>query len=100
MSTEHVQYSRRKIERRVDDWKPMHGMDRRVYEDQSYYGVERRKEKRRRAQERRGYTYGGPEWRSRERRRVKERRGQFYGGPERRRSERRMSRDRRKHRSN
>ncbi len=95
MRIEHTKQNRRKIERRTDDWKPMRGMDRRIYEEENYNDVEQRFEIRRRLNERRMYIYTLPERRNVSRRRASERRGRVYYGTERRQSDRRVTNDRR-----
>ena len=95
MGIDIVQYSRRKMERRINDWKPMPGMDRRAGLDENYSGVEQRIEIRRRLNDRRGYIYSLPERRNANKRRATERRGRVYSGAERRQSDRRNVNDRR-----
>ena len=75
MRIEHTKQNRRNIERRISDWKPMRGMDRRTCEDENYSGVEQRIEIGRRLNDRRGYIYTVSERRSVNRRRATERRG-------------------------
>lgn len=95
MDLDFVQYSRRKIERRINDWRPMAGMDRRTCVDENYSGAEQRIEFRRRLNDRRGYLYSLPERRSVNKRRATERRGRVYYGTERRQRDRRNVNDRR-----
>ncbi len=95
MRIEQIKQNRRKIERRIDDWKPMRGMDRRTCEDINYSGVEQRIEIGRRLNERRMCIYTLPERRNVSSRRATERRGRVYYGTERRRRDRRFSDDRR-----
>ncbi len=95
MRIEQIKQNRRKLERRIDDWKPMRGMDRRTCEDENYSRVEQRIEIGRRLNERRGYIYTLPERRNVSRRRATERRGRVYYGAERRQRDRRFAHDRR-----
>lgn len=96
MRIEHIKQIRREIERRIDDWKPMRGIDRRTCMDENYSGVEQRIEIRRRLNERRGCIYTLPERRNASSRRVTERRGRVYYGTEQRQCDRRIVNDRRK----
>ncbi len=95
MRIEQSKQNRRKIERRTDDWKPMRGMDRRIYEKEYYRGVELRIESRRGFSERRNRIYTLPERRNESRRKASERRGQVYYNTERRQRDRRITNDRR-----
>ncbi len=96
MRTEQIKQNRRKIERRIGDWKPMPGIDRRTCIDEYYSDAKQRIEIRRRLNERRGYIYTLPERRSESRRRGTERRGRVYYSTDRRQRDRRIVNDRRK----